>query len=881
MKIGSTFNHEVYGPLKVTKKRYSRMGNKSLWIGVDENGEEHELDGTEKPAKMEKESPKFLKDAAEVLGMTQGPKGEDADEDYIIEAVIPRVLEQIRQPENGKDGADADVELIIRDMLPLVMEKMPRPKELNEALIIQKVVSRIRIPQDGKPGEKGKDGSPDTPAQVKDKLESLKGDDRLDAKAIKNLPKQSTWSGGGGIKRIDAANDTRIISPTNGQTLVWNSTRQVWENSSAGGGSGTVDTIVAGNNIDVDATDPANPIVSVETLTLADVSDITASAVEVNVLDGIPATLTATELGYMDGVTSAVQTQLNGKVSDTGDTMTGNLAITIPNSGNALGLTVTQNDTTNNPKGISVTNAGTGNAVYIDANGNTGTTASSSGALFLDNTGNTGTGANFYTNGATVGSTGVLFAKVDNASASGPVARFDNDGTGATLSVVNASTGNGLKVADSGAKGSSDSTSGAVLLNMSHATAVGMVLNIKTLNTGTTHNLVRANSASAYTTTVTGAQTISTSSTQLTVTSTSGFPTSGTIRVTNSTGATENSRSVMIHYTSVDATHFIGSAGVLYIESTSINLIDLAIVEYLESSQTASIIESIDTSTNGGMVNMKLTGVNPDIEFISKSGYDGSVGEGKYEIDIPTGDNVTRYGTDVMRFNGRSDSNSGYNPAFILTRPGAARQGMVGIGFQNLLSPVTMAAHLHIKNDTNFGDTNAAALVGMIVQGAASQTANLTDWKDNGGTILASITASWTLELGHASDTTLSRSAAGVLAVEGVRVQTTSPLVLSATSYTTDTGTSLNMDNLDMFIVTAQAGALLFNAPGGTLVQGRKLMIRIKDNGTARALTWNAVFRAMGTALPSTTVLSKTLYLGFVYNSTDTKWDLIASAQEV
>jgi hypothetical protein len=38
------------------------------------------------------------------------------------------------------------------------------------------------------------------------------------------------------------------------------------------------------------------------------------------------------------------------------------------------------------------------------------------------------------------------------------------------------------------------------------------------------------------------------------------------------------------------------------------------------------------------------------------------------------------------------------------------------------------------------------------------------------------------------------------------------------------------MDNLDMFVVTAQAGALLFNAPGGTLAQGRQLIIRIKDN---------------------------------------------------
>ena len=39
----------------------------------------------------------------------------------------------------------------------------------------------------------------------------------------------------------------------------------------------------------------------------------TVSTAELNVLDGIPATLTATELGYVDGVTSAIQTQLDGK----------------------------------------------------------------------------------------------------------------------------------------------------------------------------------------------------------------------------------------------------------------------------------------------------------------------------------------------------------------------------------------------------------------------------------------------------------------------------------------------------------------------------------------------------------------------------------------
>lgn len=321
MKIGSTFNHEIYGPLKITKKRYSRMGNKSLWIGVDENGEEHELDGTEKPAKMEKESPKFLKEAAEVLGMAQGPKGEDADEDYIIEAVIPRVLEQIRQPENGKDGADADVELIIKEMIPLVMDQMPRPKELNEVLVIERILSRIKIPQDGKPGEKGKDGSPDTPVQVKDKLESLKGDDRLDASAIKNLPRTQIGGGGSftGLAKVDVGDtpgtlQDKLVAGTNVTITKVNDTLRIA--SSGGVGGGQVDSIVAGNNIDVDATDPANPVVSVETLTLADISDVTASAAELNVLDGIPGTLTATELGYVDGVTSAIQTQLDAKLDD-------------------------------------------------------------------------------------------------------------------------------------------------------------------------------------------------------------------------------------------------------------------------------------------------------------------------------------------------------------------------------------------------------------------------------------------------------------------------------------------------------------------------------------------------------------------------------------
>lgn len=87
-------------------------------------------------------------------------------------------------------------------------------------------------------------------------------------------------------------------------------------------------------------------------------------------------------------------------------------------------------------------------------------------------------------------------------------------------------------------------------------------------------------------------------------------------------------------------------------------------------------------------------------------------------------------------------------------------------------------------------------------------------------------------------------------------------------------------DDVDMFTVTALAQAATFGAPTGTPTNGQSLVIRILDNGTARALAWNAIYVARGVALPTTTVLSKYLYVGFFYNSAVTKWDCVASVQE-
>jgi hypothetical protein len=110
---------------------------------------------------------------------------------------------------------------------------------------------------------------------------------------------------------------------------------------------------------------------------------------------------------------------------------------------------------------------------------------------------------------------------------------------------------------------------------------------------------------------------------------------------------------------------------------------------------------------------------------------------------------------------------------------------------------------------------------------------------------------------------------------------TIAPRVNTATSTAT---LAWNSDNYEQYQLTALATICTISADSGTPINGRKIIFRLEDNGTARALTWtNGVsnsFRAIGTTLPTATVANKTVYVGAIYNSTDSRWDVIAVAQE-
>lgn len=118
-------------------------------------------------------------------------------------------------------------------------------------------------------GDKGDNGSPDTAEDIRNKLELLQGEERLDRSAIRGLEeffKENTKKGDDGITRIIGANrplfelsDVEIAGIQIGQSIIWTGTAWV-PYTPGGGGSANIfteavtATDAGGNNVNIDLT---------------------------------------------------------------------------------------------------------------------------------------------------------------------------------------------------------------------------------------------------------------------------------------------------------------------------------------------------------------------------------------------------------------------------------------------------------------------------------------------------------------------------------------------------------------------------------------------------------------------------------------------------
>ena len=134
---------------------------------------------------------------------------------------------------------------------------------------------------------------------------------------------------------------------------------------------------------------------------------------------------------------------------------------------------------------------------------------------------------------------------------------------------------------------------------------------------------------------------------------------------------------------------------------------------------------------------------------------------------------------------------------------------------------------------------------------------------------------------GNAASATKLATARAINGVDfdGTAAITIIPRITTITSHATPT---INTDNCDAVTITAQAADItsMTTNLSGTPVNFQKLIIRILDDGTARAITWGASFAAKGATLPTTTVANKLLTVGFIYNTVTSKWECVAAVQE-
>lgn len=190
-------------------------------------------------------------------------------------------------------------------------------------------------------------------------------------------------------------------------------------------------------------------------------------------------------------------------------------------------------------------------------------------------------------------------------------------------------------------------------------------------------------------------------------------------------------------------------------------------------------------------------------------------------------------------------------------------------------SATTPSATNRLNYNGNLYVTNlyTTTLVGNLVGSFANGTSNISiPVADGNVTISAGGTPN------ELVITNTGVNVAGYLNVAGNLV-TSGAVVSRVTTISDSTSVTMNGDTTDLATQTntQAAGTLVINAITGTPLNGQRIMFRLQS-ANVQTFSWNAVFGgSTDTPLPTASSGSnKYDYMGFIYNSTATKWQLLA-----
>jgi len=198
------------------------------------------------------------------------------------------------------------------------------------------------------------------------------------------------------------------------------------------------------------------------------------------------------------------------------------------------------------------------------------------------------------------------------------------------------------------------------------------------------------------------------------------------------------------------------------------------------------------------------------------------------------------------------------------------------------------AARSGVNNDIT--QLSALSVPITVVQGGTGASdptnarTNLSAAKSGSNSDITALTAtptitSPTINGGSLNNTAINSLSAPLTTTYGGLGTNNGLLVPRVTTVVTGTTITPNIDTTDLVFQpnTQVAGTLTINAPTGTPVNGQKLIIRMTCTN-AQVLSFNAIYRSStDLGFPaSTSGSSQTDYLGFIYNSTSTRWDMVS-----